>query len=131
MAIMAAIWMKKKEKRSATVVLVSGNSMWIDDCTMRAARTATASAPMGAGATCRDEHDGGEDRKVLDAVGMGAHSGRRDSRRPAACFQSRTTRVGRSATGLAMLWTLGEVAITAACTSANCSFVPLPLMRTV
>ena len=50
MAIMAAIWMKKNEKRSATVVLVSGNSMWIDDCTMRAARTATARVQKWAGA---------------------------------------------------------------------------------
>ena len=41
-----------------------------------------------------------------------------------------TTRVGLRVTGWDTLWKLGEVAITASWISANCSLVPLPLMRT-
>jgi hypothetical protein len=42
-----------------------------------------------------------------------------------------TIRVGRRSTGRATLWKFGDVAITALWTSAKCSLVPLPLMRTV
>jgi hypothetical protein len=41
-----------------------------------------------------------------------------------------TTSVGLRSTGRDTLWKLGEVAITAWWISANCSLVPLPLMRT-
>src|SRR4051794_14311898 len=42
-----------------------------------------------------------------------------------------TTSVGFRSTGRDTLWKFGEVAITAAWISANCSLVPLPLTRTV